>query len=120
MPDFSYYDNMRENPRVQKAVFVKYDLRNETNNPVGTGVATSRDISAGGLKFMCTKPARKGYIIKMQIQLDKLNTFGAIGTIAWVETLRPGQFMVGVKFENLPEIHKQKIIKFLNKMAPGD
>ena len=120
MPDMSFYENVREDPRVTSSVFVRYNISDETNKSVASGVSTTRDISAGGLKFFCTTPARTGYIVKMQLQLTKFNTIGVLGTVAWVKQPRPGQFLLGVKFENLAQVHLEKIVKFLNEHAPKD
>ena len=118
MSNYSYYDNMRDTPRISKSVFVKYDIRDNANKSVATGIATTRDLSVGGMKFLCSAPVKKDYIVKMQIQLDKLNQVGAIGTLAWVEQTKPGQYMVGVQFQSTPEATKAKIVKFLNELAP--
>jgi len=120
MPDYSFYENARNAPRVTKAVFVKYEIRNDLNNPIASGIATTKDISLGGLKFVCSAPARKNYIVKLEIQLDKLTKIGALGTVAWVDEPKHGQFHIGVQFQNLPEVYKQKIVKFLNSFAPKD
>lgn len=118
MSDYSYYDNLRDTPRISKSVFLKYDIRDLNNKSISTGIATTRDLSVGGTKFLCSAPARKDYVVKLQIQLDKVNQVGAIGTVAWVETPKPGQYLLGVQFHSMPEVSKAKIIKFLNSLAP--
>ena len=115
--DYSYYENIRDFPRVSKAVFVKYDIRNDLNKSISTGIATSKDISLGGLKFVCSTPVKIGYIVKMEVQLDKINTIGCIGTVAWVESPKHGQYVIGVKFQPLHEKYRAKIMKFLNSFA---
>lgn len=118
MSEYSYYDNTRDTPRISRSVFVKYDIRDENNKSVATGIATTRDLSVGGAKFLCTVPARKDYIVKLQIQLDKINQVGVIGTVAWVESLKPGQYLLGIQFYSISDAAKTKIIKFLNSYAP--
>ncbi len=118
MSEYSYYDNMRDTPRISKSVFVKYDIRDTNNKSIATGIATTRDLSVGGTKFLCSAAVRKDYIVKLQIQLDKINQVGVIGTVAWVEIPKPGQYLVGIQFQSMPETSKAKIVKFLNSLAP--
>ena len=118
MSNYSYYDNMRDTPRISKSVFVKYDIRDTNNKSIATGIATTRDLSVGGMKFLCSAPVKKDYVAKLQIQLDKANQVGAIGTLAWVEQTKPGQFLIGIQFHSTPELTKAKIVKFLNELAP--
>lgn len=120
MSDMSYYDNLRDTPRVDSAVFIKYDIRDETNKTVSSGISTTRDISVGGVKFFCTTPVRKGFIVKLQLQLDRLTSIAVLGTVAWVKQTKPGQFLLGVEFRNLPEPSRTKIVKFINQNAPQD
>jgi len=116
--DYSYYENLRNSPRVSKAVFIKYDIRDEFNKSLATGVATSRDISLSGVKFVCSNPVKVGYIVKMEVQLDKLNTIACLGTVVWVENPKHGQYVMGVKFQPLHEKYTAKIMKFLNSFRP--
>lgn len=120
MSAYSFYDNKRDTPRVNSSVYIKYEIRNEMNVKVGSGIATTRDISVGGARFLSTTPASKGYILKMQIQLDTFTTLGVVGTVAWVEQTRPGQYQLGVQFKSLGPSERQKLISFLNKNAPQD
>lgn len=117
---YSYYDNIRDFPRITKAVFVKYEIRNEMNATISSGIATTKDLSMGGLKFVCSTPVKVGYIVKLEVKLDTFNSIGAVGTVAWVENPKHGQFVVGVKFQPLEEKHKAKILKFLNSFAPKE
>mgnify|MGYP000918789382 FL=1 len=118
--DYSYYDNIRDFPRVSKAVFVKYDIRNELNKSASSGVATTKDISLGGLKFVCATPVKVGYIVKMEVKLETFTSIAAIGTVAWVENPKHGQYIIGVKFQPLQEKYRAMIIKFLNSFAPPE
>ena len=115
---YSYYDNIRDFPRVTKAVFVKYDIRDEMNRIVSNGIATTKDISLGGLKFVCATPVKVGFIVKMEIKLDTFTSVAAIGTVAWVDNPRHGQYIIGIKFQPLMEKYKALILKFLNSFAP--
>lgn len=119
MSAYSYYEDKRDHPRINSAVFVKYDIRDEVNQTLANGVATTRDLSLGGMRFICPTPVRKDYILKMQIQLDRFTNIAALGTVAWVKEIKPGQFMVGIQFNQLPEQFRGKIIKYLNSFAPG-
>jgi len=116
---YSYYDNMRDAPRISKSVFVKYDFRDATNTSIATGIATTRDLSLTGMKFLCGAKVKKDYVAKLNIQLDHLNQIGVIGTVSWVETPKPGQFLVGIHFHSMSEDARTKMMKFLNSLAPG-
>jgi c-di-GMP-binding flagellar brake protein YcgR len=118
MDDYSYYENLRDAPRISSSVFVKYEIRNEYNTPAAKGVTTTRDISAGGMKFFCATAVRKDYIVKLQIELDKLNIIPAVGVVAWVEQPKAGQYLVGIRFTSITEDAKTKIVRHLNKYAP--
>jgi c-di-GMP-binding flagellar brake protein YcgR len=110
---------MRDAPRISKSVFVKYDFRDHTNTSVATGIATTRDLSLTGMKFLCGAKVKKDFVAKLAIQLDKLNQVGVIGTVSWVETPKPGQHLVGIHFHSMSEDARTRMMKFLNSLAPG-
>ncbi|MCK5269073.1 MAG: PilZ domain-containing protein [Spirochaetes bacterium] len=115
---YSYYDEKRDYPRLKNALFVKYEIRTDLNKIVTNGISTTRDVSLGGMKLMCAARVKKGYIAKLQIKLDKITNIGVVATVAWIEEMRPGQYLIGLKFSNFNLIDKQKLIKHLNSMAP--
>ena len=119
MSTYSYYDNMRDAPRISKSVFVKYDFRDTIGKPIATGIATTRDLSATGMKFLCGAPVKKDYVAKLSIQLDRMNQLGVVGTVSWVDSPKPGQYLVGIRFHSISEISKAKLLKFLNALPPA-
>jgi len=119
MSAYSYYDNMRDAPRISKSVFVKYEFRDTTNKTIATGIATTRDLSLTGMKFLCGAKVKKDYVAKLNIQLDQLNQVGVIGIISWVETPKPGQFLVGIRFHSMSEDARTRMMKFLNSLPTG-
>jgi len=119
MSAYSYYDNMRDAPRINRSVFVKYDFRDTQSKPIATGIATTRDMSLTGMKFLCAAPVKKDYVVKLSIQLDKLNQIGVVGTVSWVETPKPKTYLVGIRFHSMSEVSRTKLMKFLNSVAPG-
>ena len=119
MSSYSYYDNMRDAPRISKSIFVKYDFRDTTGKTIATGIATTRDLSATGMKFLCGAPVKKDYVAKLSLQLDRITQIGVIGTVSWVESPKPGQYLLGVRFHSISEGSKAKLLKFLNAVPPS-
>lgn len=118
MDSYSYYDEKRTFPRLRNALFVKYEIRTDLNNVISSGISTTRDISLGGMKLVCAAPVKPGYIVKLIIQLDKVNKVGVIATVVWVSEMRPGQYMIGLKFANLEGLDRQMLVKYVNSFAP--
>jgi len=111
-------ENNRNAPRLSKAVYIKYEIRNFDNLLINSGVATSRDLSATGSKFMITGRATSGYLIKMRLDLSKTKKIIIIGTITRIENIRPGKKIIGVKFESITEKSKLELNAYLNSFAP--
>ena len=119
MSAYSEYENLRDAPRIAKSVFVKYEFRDTTGKTVGTGIATTRDMSLTGMKFLCAVGVKKDFVAKLNIQLDRITQVGVVGVVTWVETPKPRQFLVGIRFHSMPEISRVKLMKFINSTAPG-
>jgi c-di-GMP-binding flagellar brake protein YcgR len=119
MSDYTPYENLRDAPRITKSVFIKYEFRNTAGKTVGTGIATTRDMSLTGMKFLCAVNVKKDYVVKLSIQLDRISQVGVVGLVTWVETPKPRQYLVGVRFHSMPEVSRTKLLKFLHSSAPG-
>ena len=118
MNAFSYYDNLRDAPRITKSVFVKYEFRDFEGKTVGTGIATTKDLSLTGMKFLCAVGVKKDYVVKLSIQIDRVTQVGVVGVASWFETPKPKQYLVGIRFHSMPEDARSKLMKFINSSVP--
>jgi hypothetical protein len=53
----------------------------------------------------------------MEVKLETFTSIAAIGTVAWLENPKHGQYIIGIKFQPLMEKYRALIIKFLNSFA---
>jgi c-di-GMP-binding flagellar brake protein YcgR len=120
MSEYTYYENLRDAPRISKSVFVKYEFRDPLGKTVGTGIATTKDMSITGMKFLCAVSiVKKDYVVKLSIQLDRQTQIGIVGVVTWVETPKPKQYLVGIRFHSISEVSKAKLLKFLHSSVPA-
>ncbi|SEH08845.1 PilZ domain-containing protein [Candidatus Venteria ishoeyi] len=68
-----------------------------------------KDVSEGGLAFICTIPWPVGSIIKIRLPLIK-PPFEAIGTVAWSRR-RGSYYDVGVAFDNKHDVFQGRMIE---------
>lgn len=103
--------------RIDAMLPVEFKVINDENQDNQIIRAITKDISGGGLRIVNKHPLKLGNILQMNIDLPE---FGPIEVAA--ETVRvdkPDQdndiYWIGVKYLNLPESLRSKIIKFVFK-----
>lgn len=95
-------------------VVIEYLLNDEKDELVSFNLIT-KDISGGGLQFICDKKIKFGTKIKLTLDLSDLGTFQVDSEVVRVHQPQADRqlFWISVKFLNIPENIRDKISRFI-------
>ena len=112
--DESYWQAKREYPRAKARCVVKYQIFGATDEKYE--VSTTKDLSAGGIRFTSHKEFAKGTILHLEILIPPKPTEITVrGEVMWVKQIRR-IYENGVKFIKI-ELTEQDLIKgFVSKL----
>ncbi|MEN6413172.1 MAG: flagellar brake domain-containing protein [Veillonellales bacterium] len=116
----------RDIRKIQQRAFVRIDAVLPVNieiedeaeeNSVRLLQVFTRDISGGGIQAICKEPLKLGSQLRLQIDIPE---FGRVETIGKVVRMEQPQdlrnlFWISIKFIDIPEGIRRKIIKFIFK-----
>ncbi|MBI2266031.1 MAG: PilZ domain-containing protein [Armatimonadetes bacterium] len=94
--------------------FLKLSCRTKQGTYVGI---LTRDLSAGGLKFLCNTPIHIGSRLRVRLKLDEeFPPMDVEGEIVWLRTTKdPRVFEGGLRFTGLDEKQQDLIVRSINR-----
>ncbi len=99
--------------RVDIVTQIRYDIQ---YLPKGSYKATLKNISATGAAFETRKHIPVMTHINIYIDIDtRKKPIELVGNVVWIKKISPAKYSVGVRFIQLDEAIKNKIIKFVER-----
>ena len=104
-------EERRKFVRLNTGIEFTYKIKDSQGSP---DKAATKNISPGGIRAMVDSKIKKGDWLELSINMPTLKSpISAIGKVVWTADKKAGKIAVGIKFEEIDTVMKNKFLEYI-------